>query len=275
MTARRIAVALAAVAASLALAAPAAQADHVAPSVTATLVLGDAVRDCSTPELCARARRATVSCNASCGPAAPADALREVDVGIYGVRPDGSRFAYDGEALEAPDAPLTGSMGMTAAPGVRFFGEVTVTCSATVVDADGYEVEHTAKATSTPTEQFYLPPQLVDYRTTRSGFCGVNVPNSKIDKWLQAGQYAELEYFLRYSARSLMRRGVPELRQLRFFARGAGVRKKASADRGMLNQLGALGTWVNPRRGGTLRIWATIGGHKTNTLSIRVLPKRC
>ena len=42
-----------------------------------------------------------------------------------------------------------------------------------------------------------------------------------------------------------------------------------------LNQLGALGTWVNPRRGGTLRIWATIGGHKTNTLRIRVLPKRC
>jgi hypothetical protein len=62
---------------------------------------------------------------------------------------------------------------------------------------------------------------------------------------------------------------------LRFFARGAGVRRKASADRGMLNQLGALGTWVNPRRGGTLRIWATIGGHKTNTLRIRVLPKRC
>ncbi len=259
---------------ALAAAAPA-QADHVAPSVTATLELGDAVRDCSTSGLCARARRATVSWNASCGPAAPADALREVEVGIYGVRPDGTRFPYAGEGLEAEDATLTGSMGMTAGPGVRFFGEVTVTCSATVIDADGHEVEHRAKATSSPTSQFYLPPQLVDYRTTRAGFCGVNVPNSKVDKWLQARQYAELEYFLRYSARSLTRRGVPELRQLKFFARGAGVRKKASADRGMLNQLGALGTWVNPRRGGTLRIWATIGGHRTNTLRIRVLPKRC
>jgi hypothetical protein len=271
---RRLGVALAAVAA-MALAAPAAQADHIAPSVTATLELGDAVRDCSASGLCARARRATVSWNASCGPAAPADALQNVDVGIYGVRPDGTRFPYDGEALEADDATLTGSMGMTAGPGVRFFGEVTVTCSATVVNEEGNEVEHTAKATSGPTAQFYLPPQLVSYRTARSGFCGVNVPNSKLSKWLQAGQYAELEYFLRYSARSLTRRGVPELRQLRFFARGAGVRRKASADRGMLNQLGALGTWVNPRRGGTLRIWATIGGHKTNTLRIRVLPKRC
>jgi hypothetical protein len=26
---------------------------------------------------------------------------------------------------------------------------------------------------------------------------------------------------------------------------------------------------------GTLRIWATIGGHRTNTLRIRVLPKPC
>lgn len=273
-TALRIAVALAAVA-SMAIVAPAAQADHIAPSVTATLELGDAVRDCSASGLCARARRATVSWNASCGPAAPPDALREVDVGIYGVSPNGARFGYDGEALEADDATLTGSMGVTAGPGVRFFGEVSVTCSATVVDAEGHEVEHTAKATSTPTAQFYLPPQLVDFRTTRSGFCGVNVPRSKLDKWLQAGQYAELEYFLRYSASSLTRRGVPELRQIKLFARGAGVRKKASPDRGMLGELGAIGTWVNPRRAGTLRIWATIGGKKTNTLRIRVLPKRC
>jgi hypothetical protein len=260
---------------ALAAGAPAAQADHIAPSVTATLELGEAVRDCNLSGICARARRAKVSWNASCGPAAPADALQEVDVTIYGVRPNGARFAYDGEALEAEDATLTGSMGMTAGPGLRFFAEVAVTCIAVVTDAEGNEVEHTGKATSAPTAQFYLPPQLVGFRTTRSGFCGVNVPTSKLDKWLQAGQYAELEYFLRYSARSLMRPGIPALRQVKLFARGAGVRKKASPDRGMLRELGAIGTWLTPRRGGTLRIWATIGGKRTNTLSVRVLPKRC
>jgi hypothetical protein len=261
--------------ASMAIAAPAAQADHIAPTVTATLELGQAVRDCSASGLCARARRATVSWNASCGPAAPPDALQEVDVGIYGVRPDGTRFPYDGEALEAEDATLSGSMGMTAGPGLRFFAQVEVTCSSVVTDAEGNQVEHTGKATSTPTTQFYLPPQLMDFRTTRSGFCGVSVPNSKLDKWLQAGQYAELEYFLRYSARSLMRRGIPELRQVKLFARGAGIRKKASPDRGMLRELGAIGTWMTPRRAGYLKIWATIGGKKTNTLRVRVLPKRC
>ena len=115
----------------------------------------------------------------------------------------------------------------------------------------------------------------MSFRTLRSGFCGVNVPRNKIDQWLQARQYAELEYFLRYSASSLIRRSVPEMRQIKLFARGAGVRKRAAPDRGMLGEFGAIGTWVNPRRGGTLRIWATIGGKKTNTLRVRVLPKRC
>jgi len=174
------------------------------------------------------------------------------------------RFSYDGEALEE-DAPLSDSLGMTAGPGLRFFGEVSVTCRSE---------DHSGTATAT-TARFYLPPQLVAYRTTRSGFCGVRVPKSKLDKWLQAGQYADVEYFLRYSAGSLIRRGVPELRQIKLFARGAGVRKRAAPDRSMLNQLGAIGTWMNPRRSGTLRIWATIGGKKTNKLPVRVLPKRC
>jgi hypothetical protein len=251
----------------------AASANHVAPSVSATLTLGSVVRDCNLSGLCARARRATVSWNASCGSAAPADALQSVDVGIYGVRPDGTRFAYDGEALEdAP--PPNGSMSMTAGPGLRFFGEVTVTCSTTVVDAEGNEVEHRGSATST-TAQFYLPPQLIAARTTRAGFCGVRVPNSKVDKWLQAGQYAELAYYLRYSGAALMKRGVPALRQIKLFARGAGIRLKRSPDRDMLRDPGVIGTWLTPRRGGTLRVWARIGGKRTNTLRIKVLPKRC
>jgi hypothetical protein len=143
-----------------------------------------------------------------------------------------------------------------------------------VVDAEGNEVEHRGKATST-TDQFYLPPQLMDYETTRSGFCGVNVPNSKVQKWLQAGQYAEMAYYLRYSGAALLKPGVPELRQIKLFARGAGINIKRSPDRGILGELGEIGTWFTPRRAGTLQIWATIGGKKTNTLRVRVLPRRC
>jgi hypothetical protein len=43
----------------------------------------------------------------------------------------------------------------------------------------------------------------------------------------------------------------------------------------MLRQLGEIGRWVNPRRAGTMRLWATIAGKRTNTLRMRILPKRC
>jgi len=39
----------------------AAQADHIAPTVTATLTLGKAARVCNTDGVCARGRRATIS----------------------------------------------------------------------------------------------------------------------------------------------------------------------------------------------------------------------
>jgi hypothetical protein len=270
---RRFTALAAAVLALTAASAPAAHADHVAPSVTATLELGKRVRDCNLDGICARARRATVSWNASCGPAAPPDAVETIDVTIYGVRPDGTRFPYDGETLEA-DVPMSGSMSMTAGPGLRFTGEVVVTCNAVVTDEEGNQVEHKASATA-GTAQFYLAPQLVAFRTTSASFCGVNVPTSKVDKWLQAGQYFELAWFMRYSGASLMRRGVAPLRQIKLFARGAGIRLRATPDRGMLREFGYLGTFVRPRRGGTLRIWATIGGKRTNTMRVRVLPKRC
>jgi hypothetical protein len=84
-----------------------------------------------------------------------------------------------------------------------------------------------------------------------------------------------VEYSLAYSAASLIKPGVPELRQIKLFARGDGYRLKSAPDRGMLRELGAIGRWVNPRRAGTLRLWATIGGKRTNTLKARILPKRC
>jgi hypothetical protein len=196
-------------------------------------------------------------------------------VGIFGVRPNGTTFGYDGEAVEEEEPPAVGSMGMTAGPGLRFLGQVEITCSATVVNEEGHEVVHTATASSGPTQQFYLPPQLVSTRTTRSSHCGVRVPTSKIDKWLQAGQYAEVAYTLAYSAASLIKPGRSELRQIKLFARGDGYRLRSAPDRGMLRELNAIGRWVNPRRAGTMKLWATIAGKRTNTVRMRILPKRC
>jgi len=152
---------------------------------------------------------------------------------------------------------------MTAEPGLRFFGEVVVKCAVRGpdVDEDGAPIEHSGQATGR-TDQLYLPPRLAAFRTTFGSFCGVNVPAKRTAFLLQAGEYAELEWLLRYSVPSLIRRG-------------AGIRVEASPDRGMLSEFGAIGTGLKPRRAGKLRIWATVGGKKTNTRRVTVLPKRC
>jgi hypothetical protein len=275
---RRVCVAFAALA-LLAVAAPAAQADHLAPTVTATLELGGrATDDCDQVSgfprpLCGGARRARISWNASCGPSAPPDALQEIEVGILGVAPNGRRFGYDGEVLDY-QAPLVGSLAMTAGPGLRFLGRVVVKCSVETTDAEGNLVEHRGEATA-DTTQLYLPPYLAAFRNTRASFCGVNLRGNRSSFLLQADQYAEMSWYPRYSAASLIRRGTPEIRQIKLFARGAGIRVKASPDRGILNEFGDLGTSLRPRRAGKLRIWATIGGKRTNALRVTVLPKRC
>lgn len=57
MSNARVALVVAALAVLPLAGAPAAQADHITPSVTATVELGRAVKDCSLSGLCARARR--------------------------------------------------------------------------------------------------------------------------------------------------------------------------------------------------------------------------
>jgi hypothetical protein len=250
-----------------------AHADHLTPAVSASMQLGAKVRDCDAQGICGGSRRATVSWSASCGPGLGPEAVEEIQVNLLSVGPTGRRFGYDGESFDG-SIGLTGSFGLVAGPGMRVAGQVVLTCYAETTDAEGGIVEHRATARA-ETAPVYLPPRLGGFRTTRASFCGVNVPSGKGDKWLQAGEFFELAWFLRYQGNSLLRRGVPGLRQIKLFARGAGVRLRRSPSRIILRQFGYLGTYVTPRRGGTLRIWATIGGKRTNTMRVRVLPRRC
>lgn len=70
---------------------------------------------------------------------------------------------------------------------------------------------------------------------------------------------------------SLLAPGVPEARQIRLFARGAGIRFERSPSRRILRRYGHIGVPVTPRRAGTLRIWATVNGQVTNRFAVRVL----
>jgi hypothetical protein len=258
----------------LAVSAPVARADHVAPTVTAALELGAKVRDCDSSQVCGGSRRATLSWNASCGPGVPDQALEEVEVSILGLTPGGRRFTYDSETFDSVSVGLVDSVGMTAGPGLRFLGEVVVTCSVQMESADGELVDHRGSARAT-TEEAYLPPRLGGFTIPRGTWCGVNLHGNQTSRLLQAGQYFDLTWFLRFSGESLIKRSKPGLRQIKLFGHGAGLTFRRSPDRAMLRDGEGLGTFVRPRRAGKLRIWATVGGKKTNTMRVRVLPKRC
>jgi hypothetical protein len=268
---RRAGVAFAALA-LLAAAAPAAQADHVHPTVTASLALGAKVNDCSPSRVCGGSRRATVSWNATCGPGVSPDALEEIEVSILGVKPSGRRFTFESETFDSVGAGLVDSVGMVAGPGLRFVGEVVVTCNVQAETPDGDLVDHRGTARGTTAEAF-LPPRLGSFGIPRGTWCGVAVKGS--GNFLQAGQFFDVQWGLRYSGASLFRSGVPARSQIKLFGRGAGIRFKRSPSLAILRNFYGIGTAVRPRRAGTLKIWATIGGKKTNTLRIRVAPKRC
>jgi hypothetical protein len=271
---RRALIVACALAAALGVAAPAALADHVHPTVTATLELGRKVKDCSSPGVCGGSRRATISWNASCGPGVGPEALEEIEVNILGVRPNGRRFAYDGETFDSEGAGLVDSLSMVAGPGLRFLGEVKVTCAVQTLNADGDLVDHRGKGSAT-TEDFFLPPRLGGFQVARGTWCGVHLTGGQTQRIMQAGQYFDLLWFLRYSGASLFKPGVPAKRQVKLFGRGAGIRFKRSPEATILRYYDELGAAVRPRRAGTLDIWATIGGRRTNTLHVKVLPKRC
>jgi hypothetical protein len=255
-------------------AAPAAHANHVAPTASASLELGGKVADCDPGTfVCGGARRATISWNVSCGPGQGHEALEEIEVSILGVTPTGRRFTYSSETLDY-ETPFTGSLGMTAGPGLRFLGRVVATCAVETVDSEGYADTHRAGATA-ETQQLYRPPFLRETRISSGTWCGVRLGPRQSERLLQAGQYFEVAWTLRFDSASLLRRRVPLLRQIRLHARGAGIRVKKRPDRGMLRDPGVIGTWFTPKRAGRLKVWATIGGKKTNVRRMRVLPKRC
>jgi len=270
---KRAAVLVVAAAASLS-AAPAAHANHVAPTASASLELGSKVNDCDPGTfICGGARRATISWNASCGPGHGHEALEEIEVSILGVTPTGRRFTYSSETLDY-EAPFSGSMEMVAGPGLRFLGSVKVTCAVETVDSNGYLDTHRGSATA-ETAQLYRPPFLKETSVTSGTWCGVRLGPRRSERILQAGKYFEVSWTMRYDAASLIRRGRPMLRQIRLHGRGAGIRFKKKPDRSMLRDPGVIGTWFTPRRAGKIKLWATIGGKKTNVRRMRVLPKRC
>ncbi len=277
MRGRWIAALAAAAAAARAGAAPAGAVEDLHPTATISIDLGGKARECVAGK-CGNygGRTAAVKWASSCNETNPA-----LDHGTFVTlmaRPKkaGAKLVVYDSVFEGEGGDgATGSDVVVIPAGVHLFAKVAVECSYTADDAEGNSVTHTG-TTSANTADVFLKPALTGFNMPRNNFCGVNVPNSKINTTAQAGQFAVLDYSLRFSPLSMLTRTTLTglIDGVRLYGRGAGLNFKKKPIRSALRK-GEYEAFIKPKRGGTLKIWATIGGVKTNVRAIKVYPKRC
>jgi hypothetical protein len=273
---RLIAIAAAA-AAALAAPATAGAVVDIHPTATVSIKLGGKAHECIGGK-CGHfgGRTATVAWASSCNDGDPG-LNHQTAVSLWarpkaaGARPVSYQEVNTGEGGEG----ATGSDVVVVPPGLRLYADVEVSCSYTATDPDGSSVDHTG-STQANTADVFLPPALIGFEFPRSSFCGVSVPKRLETVRAQAGQSSVLDYFLRFSPLSMLAKNTVagKLSAIRLHGLGAGLNFSRRLSGSALKK-GEYQTSIRPRRGGILKIWATIGGVKTNTRAIRVYPKRC
>jgi hypothetical protein len=202
----------------------------------------------------------------------------DVTIRYWSPRPDGTGSVALRD-VAPPGGKSSGVAVVRFRAGVRVFAAVEVDC---FVAGDGQTTQdHTASAVSKPTQTVFIPPRLVSVEAVRNSFCGVDVPVRLADRLLQARRRSSADYHTVFNGPSLL--GVRKLSRagrartiLR--ARGAGLRIRRRARSYVPGATGRIRTEAGivwrPRRAGWLRVWAVIGGHRTNALAFKVLRGR-
>lgn len=266
----------AAVVAVLVVPGSAAAVEDIQPTASVSITLGGKAKECVEGRCKYRGgRKATVTWTSSCNvPGQDAGPSTEISLMARVKRPGARPVGYETVNVDESGEGASGGANVVIPAGVRLFAQIDVSCSYTTYDADANRVEHTGKTSATSADVF-LNPALVSHEFPQNTHCGY--ARSNPFKVAQVGQFAKLDYELRFSALSLLPSTglAAELSGIRLHGRGGGLNFKRKPDRNALRKQGVYQVWFRPRRGGTLKIWATIGGVKTNTLRIKVLPKRC
>jgi hypothetical protein len=258
----------------LAAAAPAAA--HHAASATASLVMDPASTSCKLVERsykskCRGSRMVRVTWSVSCGYPDPI-----VNVRFWNPRPGKSPVEM---VTEEYSGELSGVTVKRIGAGTRVFATVKVFCDN---PGDGDTVEaHRAEAESAPTETAFIPPRLVRVTSVKNSFCGF-IPSLTQQRYgLQARQTSGWDFTLLFDDDSLLggnRHTRASRVKTRLRSKGAGINYNDIAAPWVPGPTGriptAAGTTLVPRRAGSLKVWAVIGGAKTNVLTLRVVPPR-
>lgn len=259
----------------LLVAAAPASANHAA-SATGSLTMDPAPASCKLVERsykskCRGSRVVRVTWSVSCGYPDPI-----VNVRFWNPRPGKSPVEM---LTEEYSGELSGVTVKRIAAGTRVFATVKVFCDD---PGDGDTVEaHRVVAESAPTETAFIPPRLVRVTSVKNSFCGF-VPSLTQQRYgLQARQTSGWDFTLLFDDDSLLggsRHTHAARVKTRLRSKGAGINYNDIAAPWIPGATGriptAAGTILVPRRPGPLKVWAVIGGAKTNVLTLRVLPRR-
>ena len=252
-----------------------ASAGHSA-SATASLAMDPAAPNCRLVERtyrsrCRGSRVVRVTWSVSCGYPDPV-----VHVQFWNPRP-GKRPVE--MMMEEYSGESSGVTVRRIGAGTRVFATVRVFCDD---PGDGDTIEaHRVEAESPPTSEAFIPPRLTRVTSVRNSFCGF-IPSLRQQRYgLQARQTSGWDFSLIFDDDSLlgMSRSTRAGRvKTRLRSKGAGTNRNDIAAPWIPGASGriptAAGTILVPRRPGPLKVWAVIGGAKTNVLTLRVLPRR-
>jgi hypothetical protein len=248
---------------------------HHSASATASLAMDPASPSCKLVERtyrskCRGSRVVRVTWSVSCSNPDPI-----VNIHFWTPRPGKSA-----EIMETEEASThSGVTVKRFEAGTKIFATVHVFCD---FDGDGDMIDaHRVEADSLATAEAFIPPRLTRVRSVKNSFCGFLPSLTQQRYGLQARQTSGWDFSLIFNEDSLLgvsRNSRTGRVKTRLRSKGAGINYNDIAAPWIPGASGRIptsaGTILVPRRPGPLKVWAVIGGEKTNVLTLRVLPRR-
>jgi hypothetical protein len=213
----------------------------------------------------------------TCGPNAPSATVAEgakYEVVIRPARAGRRPVVAKSNAIEA----TSGSETIELDPGRRIFARITLACEDSVpgpTPDDDPTIESASAKAESP-ETIYAPPRLLGYHDSRASYCG-NVTARQRATGIGAADFETIEWQLSFGATSMLQHpsvtGI--LKEVRLRASGKGMRVRIGPASGPLRKYQSFQATIFSPRSGRVKIWAEIGGVKTNSLTIPIYGKPC
>lgn len=258
-----------AVIAASAVFAQATSASHMQPSVSIHLTDVGTQKDSS--------HRVRVDWQGTCGANAPSASVGDnanIEVMLRPARA-GKRPVV---ASQIPIDTAGGSTEIEVDPGRRIFARITLGCDDSVPGPtpDDEPTFESASAKAESPETIFVPPRLVGYNVGRASFCGKTTERQRATG-IGAADFETIEWRLSFGATSMLQHpsvtGI--INEVRLRASGKGLRLRVGPASGPLRKYQTFQATIFSPRSGRVKIWAEIGGVKTNALSIPIVGTPC